>query len=184
MRTKNSDDFVPATPIQSAIALSCLISVVFAVALVSSNASPPKATLIWLIYVAICGVAINRSNAITLRKSALYSIAPSLTMLASFIFMYIVGLFMSGDLIIPMGSGGTAMPENGVSSKWLGFYGAIFVATVPAIGVACVASQSIIEMFVKIDEIPLSKIVSLKSKITAVIAIVGLIISFIIIGLK
>jgi len=98
--------------------------------------------------------------------------------------MYLVGLYASGDLDIPVGSGGRTTSEAGVSAKWLSFYGAIFLVTIPAIAVACVASQATIEMFIRIDDVPLKRLVSLKSKITVVFAMVGLFIAFIIIGLK
>jgi hypothetical protein len=181
-RNRPSETYVPATPIQSAIALSCLISVVFGVALISTNAPPPKATLMWVIYVAVCGITINRSNTITLKQATMYGIAPALSLVASLTFMYLVGLYASSD---PVSAGsGIRGPALKLSALVFGLYAAILLATIFGIGVACVASQSIIEMFVKIDEVPLNKITSLKAKLAAIAAIMGAIFSYILIGFK
>ena len=125
-KTKQSETYIPATPIQSAIALSCIISVVFGVALISTNASPPKAALMWVFYVAVCGITINRSNSITLKQATMYGIAPALSLVASLTFMYLVGLYASSDPV-PAGSG-IRGPALKLSAVVFGLYAAILRA--------------------------------------------------------
>ncbi|GAB4191796.1 MAG: hypothetical protein Tsb002_20910 [Wenzhouxiangellaceae bacterium] len=152
-----------------AVAFCSILSIVCVVALIASSSDIKVSILIWVLYIMICGLIIDTEPGQSFSNIYRYSIAPSLALLATGVFVAIVtALIYEAFECISCGGGSF----NGDLMDLLLLYASIALLTTFAITTACLARTQVVQIIGHAIALDNEKLLKLKKTVNIVLSII------------